>query len=235
MNTGDYREALSREVAAFAHGVSQAIEASGGLDLQVPACPGWSIRDLVHHLGQVERWVVHAIDHGNPDAPTPERPDDADLAAWFTTGAEDLAAHLDADPATPAWSFGPDKNVAFWQRRQAHEHGIHRWDLEAALGTAPTLDTTLADDGIDEVAGMFYPRQLRLGRLTEPASALEVTTTDTGHGWVFGPGPAIATVSGPASDVLLAIWHRRPATHPTLTWSGDAAQGRALLALPLAP
>jgi uncharacterized protein (TIGR03083 family) len=235
MNSGDYREALGREIAAFSRSLATAIQTPGGLDLQVPACPGWSVRDLVHHVGQIERWVVHAIDHGNPEAPTPAWPDDADLTDWFAAGTEDLVTHLDADPATPAWAFGPDKNVAFWQRRQAHEHSVHRWDLESALGQTSTLDTTLADDGIDEGVGMFYPRQLRLGRLTEPTAALEVTATDTGRSWVFGPGPAVATASGLASDVLLAIWHRRPTTHPTLAWSGDATQGRAVLALSLAP
>lgn len=235
MNSADYREALEREIAAVTDGLATALRAPGGLAAPVPACPGWTLRDLVHHLGQIERWVVHAIDAGNPDAPTPEWPDDADLGAWFSTGAEALVAHLDTDPATPAWSFGNDKNVAFWQRRQAHEHAVHAWDLADALGQAPTLETRLADDGIEEVAGMFYPRQIRLGRLTEPSEALEVLTSDTGGRWVFGPGPVVATVSGSAADVLLAIWHRRPADHPALTWSGDPTQGPAILALPLAP
>ena len=233
MRPAEYRAALQRELNFIRQGLEAAHD--DGLDRPVASCPGWSVRDLIHHLGEVERWAAHAIDHGTPDAPTPELPDDADLVSWFAAGAERLVERLEADPATPAWSFGPDKNVAFWQRRQAHEHSVHRWDLEAALGQASTLDPALADDGIGEVAGMFYPRQLRLGRLTEPGAAIEVVATDTGSRWTFGPGPAVATVGGDAADVLLALWHRRPADHPTLRWSGDVTRGRAILALPLAP
>ncbi|MFN8192854.1 MAG: maleylpyruvate isomerase family mycothiol-dependent enzyme [Nocardioidaceae bacterium] len=237
MDPTDLAVALDRELARFRDGLARAAAAPGGLDLPVAACPGWTVRDLAHHVGQVERWVCHAVDHGNPEAPAPEWPADDDLGAWFAAGAADLVAHLDVDPSTPAWSFGHDKNVAFWQRRQAHEHAVHAWDLLSALGTPaePDIETRLADDGIDEVVGMFLPRQIRLGRLTEPADALAVVSTDTGRRWTLGSGPVAATLTGPASDVLLALWHRRSASHPTLSWDGHPARGHELLTLPWAP
>ena len=67
-----------------------------------------------------------------------------------------LQRALDRDPGTACWTFAVDVasgggTVGFWQRRQPHEHAIHRWDFEVALGLMPTLDPSPAADGIDEV------------------------------------------------------------------------------------
>jgi uncharacterized protein (TIGR03083 family) len=235
MTPKDHLAAVSHEVAAFRAGLERALTTAGQFDTPVPSCPGWTVRDLAHHLGEVQRWVVHAIDHGNPDAPELAPPVDGDLVTWFARGSQELLAHLDVDPATPAWTFGPDKVVGFWQRRQVHEHRIHRWDLEDALGDAGPLDPVVAHDGIDEVATMFWPRQLRLGRTAEPPDALAILTTDTGGAWTVGPGEVSATLSGTASDVALALWHRLPGDDPRLSWAGDVLRGRELLALKLTP
>lgn len=203
------------------------------LALPVAACPRWTVQDLVVHIGEIERWVVHAVREGELLKELPTWPGE-DLAGWYAAGAADLLAALDADPATPAASFAPDKTVGFWQRRQVHEHRIHRWDLEDALGAAEPIEPHVAADGVDEIATMFWPRQLRLGRAIEPDAGLRVVTTDVPGGWEFGPAP-VATLSGPASDVLLTLMHRLGPDHPTLTWSGDAEQGRSVLGLALAP
>ena len=79
---------------------------------------------------------------------------------------------------------------------------------------------------------MFWPRQVRLGRAVTPAQGLRVVTTDTGGEWVFGD-TAVATLSGPAAGLLLVLVHRKASD--ALIWSGDEAQGRSVLALPLAP
>lgn len=235
MTPEEYLALLEHEVEAFRAGLARALDTPTGVDTEVASCPGWTIRELAHHLGEVQRWVAHAIDHGNPDAPELVPPTDADLVTWFARGSRELLAHLDVDPATPAWTFGPDKNVGFWQRRQVHEHRIHRWDLEDALGEATPLHPPVAHDGIDEIATMFWPRQVRLGRTAEPGDALAITTTDTGGAWVIGAGDISATLSGTAYDVALALWHRLPGDDARLTWTGDTARGRELLALRLTP
>ena len=35
--------------------------ATAELGAAVPSCPGWSVRDLVVHLGNLHRWVVQAM------------------------------------------------------------------------------------------------------------------------------------------------------------------------------
>lgn len=199
----------------------------------VPSCPGWSVHDLVVHVGQIERWVAHAVREGELLRQLPTWSGQG-LASWYDAGAADLQAVLDVDPATPAATFAPDATVGFWQRRQVHEHRIHRWDLENAVGLPEPIDPALAADGCDEIATMFWPRQLRLGRAIEPDAGLRVVSTDSPGQWLFGKRP-VATLSGPAPDLVLALMHRLDPAHPTLTWSGDEAQGRSVLKLALAP
>lgn len=110
-------------------------------DAQVPACPGWSMRDLLVHTGDVHRHKTAVLLHGGTGPPPPElRPTPAapgggvdQAAGWFLRGADALCRVLaDLDPATPVWSWGPDQRVAFWSRRMAQETLVHRWDAEEA-------------------------------------------------------------------------------------------------------
>lgn len=213
--------------------IAKAVRNGADLTRPVPGCPGWTAQDLVVHVGAIERWVVHAVREGELTNDLPTWPG-TDLADWYEEGAWDLLTALEVDPATPAASFAPDRTVGFWRRRQAHEHRVHRWDLQSALGTPEPIEPQLAADAIDEIATMFWPRQVRLGRAVEPADGLRVVTTDDPGEWVFGLQPA-ATLTGTAAAVLLALMHRYGPDHEGLTWSGDEAVGRGVLSLALAP
>ncbi|MCU1692561.1 MAG: maleylpyruvate isomerase family mycothiol-dependent enzyme [Frankiales bacterium] len=226
---------LEQEAAAFATLLDDA-------DLQAPVhgCPGWSTADLTRHLGGIHRWAREAVLRGPSDEEA--GPDDpAALAPWFREGAALLLETLRAeDPDRPCWGFGPQpRTVAFWLRRQAHETALHRWDAEQALGGSPRLDEDLARDGLDEVATVFLPRQLRLGRL-QPAGALLALQPRQGEPVLLDVGAApgaraSATVSGPAEALLLLVWGRLPLDDARLALSGDGVLARELLALPLVP
>ncbi|QCR19076.1 maleylpyruvate isomerase family mycothiol-dependent enzyme [Agrococcus sp. SGAir0287] len=228
----DLRIHLAREVRAMV-ALARRADDEDAWDAPVPSCPGWSLRDLVAHVGGIERWVLHALAHGDGDAPAPRVPDDAGLAAWLAGSAQALLEALAVDPATPAWTMAPPRTVGFWIRRQAHEHAIHAWDAAVALGDAPSLDAGLAADGIEEVVGTLWPRQLRLGRVVAPDLGLALVA-DGGGTWLLG-GEAATTLAGDAEALALALWHRIPADDPRLRWSGDVTVGRSVLALPLAP
>ena len=43
--------------------------ASVGLDAAVPTCPGWSVRDVVGHLGGVHRWAASIVADGREEPP----------------------------------------------------------------------------------------------------------------------------------------------------------------------
>ena len=128
---------------------------------------------------------------GPDPAPTDARERQA-LLAWSARQADDVLAALDeAGPDRSAWGFGPPpRTSAFWWRRMVHETTLHTWDVRAAQRSGPPWtvsdDPALALDGIDEVAGVLFPRQVRRGRCAPLAAAVRLQPTDDdGPGWLL--------------------------------------------------
>ena len=150
MQNEEYLEAVARESAALADAAERA-----GLDAAVPSCPGWTVADVVEHVGNVQRWATRIVETrpteriSRPDmseSPAPE-----ELLGWFRAASRALVEALGAaDPAAPVWTFIPGGTTRFWFRRQAHEVAVHRVDAELAGGTAAPIATALAADGIAE-------------------------------------------------------------------------------------
>ena len=219
---------------------------AAGLDAQVPSCPDWTVRDLVRHQGGVHRW---AAGHINPprteywdvdlDDIVGSWPADADLLRWFASGHANLVESLsDADPNLECWTFlAAPSPLAMWARRQAHETTVHRVDAELAAGwQLANVPAAFAADGVDELLTCFITRPGGTLR-ANPAKTLAVRCTDDAGNWLVSIGPdrvttsaadhVIATataancqISGSASDLYLALWHRRPASE--LSIEGDA-------------
>jgi uncharacterized protein (TIGR03083 family) len=217
--------------------------AEGDPTAAVPACPGWSLRDLAAHVGNLHRWVAGAIVEGHPNTAEVEPPaDPAGLLTWYDEGATALLDLLAAtDPDSPCWSFGPKPRTArFWFRRQAHEHAVHAYDAQSAVGTPARIEPALALDGIDEVVTMFFPRQVRLGRTPALDRSLAIRADD-GSRWVLaGDGTegltlADAEVSGPAEALYLLLWRRITLDDPRLVVDGDRAAAEAVLAAAIVP
>ena len=165
------------------------------LEAPVPSCPGWSVRDLVVHLGGVHQWAAHAVVEGNPHL-RPEPPADegrSGLTAWYRRHASHLVEVLTSTSTdAPAWTLD-DRNptAQFWMRRQVHETVMHTWDAENALGRPQPLDPSLAWDGVLEVRDVIYPRQVRLGRVQPLSRAIRLVGTDVSGDAVFGDGESI--------------------------------------------
>lgn len=227
-------EVLAAESAAF-HAAARR-----GLDAAVPSCPGWQVRDLVAHLGRVQRFhgghVVRGVT-SEPDRAAPEAPQDDDaLLAWAGEASRDLLDALRAtDPAAPAWTWAPhvEPVAAFWSRRMALEAAVHRWDAQAAHGAPDEVAPEVAADGVDEVLHVHRPADWA----DEPVTVdgvVAVRLTDTGDEHVVRVAPdgimrveadPAAVVSGRAHEVLLALWGRAP-LGPLVT--GDVALAEAL-------
>jgi uncharacterized protein (TIGR03083 family) len=219
MEIAEHLAALAAEGALLA---SAAARVDHGAP--VPGCPAWQVRDVVRHTGQVHRWAAAAVRGGSRDHS--RYPDDdgagltgADLVDWFRTGHEALVATLaDADPDVQTFMFLPAPSaLAFWARRQTHETGIHRADVESGGGPITPFDPAEALDGIDELVGGFAARGPKDG--SRPARALGVLPTDSELGWLARPGaepvrdPAAAAgadlvLRGTASDLHLLLWNR---------------------------
>ncbi|MPQ98651.1 maleylpyruvate isomerase family mycothiol-dependent enzyme [Modestobacter sp. I12A-02628] len=215
--------------------------ATSDLTAPVPSCPGWSLADLGRHTGGVHAWARDAVGHepGTPPGAEPPGPaEDATVAAWYRTQADDLLTALVAvDPGRPCWTLDrADRTAGFWLRRQAHETTMHRWDAERAVGRDAHIDPTVALDGIDEVLRMFLPRQLRLGRTSATEDTVHLRPQEMATSHSVGNGAAsVGTVSGPAEALLLLLWRRTTLDDPRLTVSGDRSAVDACLDRPLTP
>ena len=73
------------------------------LDAPVPSCPGWSLRDLVVHLGGVDQWATHAVVEGTPTSdqkPSADEVVGGDRVVPPTRLAPGRSADLDSDRRT---------------------------------------------------------------------------------------------------------------------------------------
>ncbi len=212
--TDTYLTTLSRDVAIIG------AVPRDRLGAEVPSCPGWSMTDLLEHLGRVHRWVLAALASG-PDDPMPSFPprldSSIDVADWFAEGAAELVGALssvDLESVRPTF-VGP-RPAQWWLRRQVFENAVHRWDAQTALGPAPD-PIELAADGIDEWV------MLRTSRSWSPgagiAGSIHLHGTDGEGEWLFefadesfavshGHHKGDAAVRGSLSDLCLLVWGR---------------------------
>lgn len=97
------------------------------------------------------------------------------------------------------------------------EAAVHRWDAEHAAGRAFAIDRAAATDAVDEFL------QFSLGRADGGLDApLALVATDSAAAWTLhpaangaplvAPGETVdaAQIRGPAADLLLWIYGRRP-------------------------
>ncbi|WP_133176525.1 maleylpyruvate isomerase family mycothiol-dependent enzyme [Nocardioides currus] len=181
------------------------------VDAPVPSCPGWSLRDLVVHLGGVHQWAAHAVLDGNPHL-RPEPPAGTgrhELTTWYRRHASHLVEVLTSTAAdAPAWTLDDrHPTAAFWRRRQVHETVMHVWDADHALGQRRPIDPPLAWDGVLEVRDVIYPRQVRLGRVQPLARSVHLVATDVSGDAVLGDGEVVV-LQGGAEVLLRLLWHR---------------------------
>jgi uncharacterized protein (TIGR03083 family) len=166
-------------------------------------------------------------------------------------------------PDHPSWSFSADPahgTARFWRRRQFHETTVHHVDaLQAAgrlpltglVGPVPGLTAQDAADGVAEVFEVMAPRSLVRHADRAPldvipaAEPIALCCTDIAASWtvrlvegsvelVEGVAEgAVARVSGPATQLYLALWHRADAA--VLSADGDERAARRLLGATLVP
>ena len=222
MDVMEYIRVIRREGELLAAGAEDA-----GLAAPVPTCPGWQVRDLVRHLGGVQRWATSHVAFGRVQPYGSEEeakffaaPDDEALLVWFRDGCSTLVETLAvADPDVACFQFlAAPSPLAFWARRQAHELAVHRADVDAAAGRTSVFDPGFAADGVGELIGGFHNR--RWGRLVaDPTVTLGVRGTDADCAWTIRIEPdrrvvvqevkgADCVVSGLSSDLYLALWNR---------------------------
>src|SRR5215204_3961209 len=141
--------ALERDGIAFADSC-----AAAGLDTPVRACPGWTVSDLLWHLGEVHYFwtaIIRDLKSSYEGYVEPPRPPDDQLLDFYRSGfADTLQVLSDADPGASVWTWTDDHTAGFVVRRMAHETAMHRWDADQAAKRDMPIEGDLASDGIDE-------------------------------------------------------------------------------------
>lgn len=207
------------------------LEDAAALDLTaaVPAAPGWDTTELLRHVGLLYVRSSVILRTGTLERPSrkngmlPDPPTDGVLD-WYRANLAELLVDIRAidDPDRPVYSFSPaHQRAGFWPRRMAQETAVHRVDAEQAVGRpmAP-IAPEFAADGIDELFTVFVPA-FGAGRSPGDGRSVHLHATDADSEWLirFEPGDAVAApvhakgdaaVRGPAAELLLWLWGRRP-------------------------
>jgi uncharacterized protein (TIGR03083 family) len=209
----------------------------------VPACPGWTVRDLVAHLAGVAEDAVRgeffpgALEAWRDPALAAERERwtaghvagrSGSAASELMRGLDDnggrLVTMLRRDPGgavdAPGWLTGaPVGDIA-----------VHLLDLHEALGVEP-------DDAAPSTRFGFaaYRTWLHLRIVERGLPALRLS--DGGRHWVAGDGSPAATVTAPRRELFRAISGRRSAARiRAYAWDGDPAPYLPVIApYPLPP
>jgi len=212
----------------------RAAAAGAGLEARVPGCPDWSVRDLVAHLGEVQRFWAAVVSAGPADGPPADIPGDEapaagaaeDLMAWSAAATEALVRALaEAGQDRPCWTWwrttaAPATSGAV-ARHQVQEAGVHAFDAQDAAGHPEPLPGTVADDGIGEFTTVGMAA---MGPWPHEAGTVALAPED-GQCWVISlapdgarsvpgdPGDGLsrpaARIRGTGSDIVLALYGRR--------------------------
>lgn len=221
--------------------VQRIAEVATGADLSspVPTCPGWTLADLLTHLGGTHRWAEHIVrtkaTQRVPFGQVVQRPDEnTNLLHYLTEGSQRLLSTLiAAKPDEQVWAWGEDQHQRFWPRRMLHETLIHRVDVELALGLEPSIASNVAVDAMDEfLANLPHARSIapKLAEFASDSQTLHLHATDTdgewlitmppeGYTWSRGHSKGDIAVRGPIKDLLLMAYGRR--SPDALTIFGD--------------
>jgi len=155
--------------------------------------------------------LVRALDEAAPDldcwaflaAPSP-------LAFWARRQAHETAVHrADAEQAAAAATQGALDGPA---------------DGSAGLAGGPAFEPAFAANGVDELIMGFLARNISRGGWPGLDGSLAIHAADGADGaadWLVrggseapgvshGTGPAGCDVTGPARDLYLTLWNRRP-------------------------
>ncbi len=211
--------------------------ARSDLDARVPSCPKWTVRDLAHHIGEVQWYWGQNVRAGNPDARSggdlTAFPEDSDLFAWLGWCTYTLLDALrEAGPDSPSWAWWPEPRTSLAVgRHQAQEAAVHRWDAEGVVGpgASSVLDAGLAEDGVPEFMEIMVGADL-----AALPGVVTLTATDTGASWMVAGNGADRTgrtseLRATASDLVLMLYRRLPV--PDTTVEGDPMLMAALLSL----
>jgi uncharacterized protein (TIGR03083 family) len=215
--------------------------AAAGPDAAVPTTPGWTITDLVEHVGQSQHWVAEIIERRITDPtqlpmefaviPTDPR----EWQAWLAESAQRVASACSDDALdAPVFNASGDERsgTRFWMSSLVNEAVVHGFDAANAAGRPADVDADIAAALINNQLAMLTSATWAMQRsesthaIRGTGQTLQWLATDTaddaggwfveqrpdGARWQPGTRQADVTVTGPARSLLLILTRRLPLT-----------------------
>lgn len=243
MTRVDYAGAFLAENRAFSELFRDADQSQ-----PVPTCPGWTLGQLLRHVGRGDRWAAQIVrdrlqeflDPRSVEGGKPP-PDPTDAVSWLHGGAQRLLDAVELTGVeTRVWTFLGPRPANWWVRRRLHEVAVHRADAAIALGAEFTLDADVAADAITEWLERVAIQAGSEGAALplEGGDTLHLHATDPGLGeagewtirvdqgriaWSHEHGKGTAALRGGATELLLAILRRVPLADTGIQLFGDEA------------
>ncbi len=237
----DFRATLLGETRALGDVIR-----SADPETPVSSCPGWTMNQLLKHVGRGHRWSAQIIAERRLEPFDPREvrggkpPEDPDGAIdWLNEGAQLVINAVDrVGPETRVWTLNGPKPAGWWIRRRVHEATVHRADAVLALGGDFDLSSELAADGVSEwielatVGASPLAPPLRRGLTLHlhatdaglgPTGEWTITHDEDGLQWSHDHAKGEAAVRGRAVDLLLALTRRRTVAEAGIEVFGDAA------------
>ena len=230
LDFADLLELIDERSAAF----RAAIATTPDFDVPVPTCPGWTLLDLTHHIGQGRRaWAAtvaagpDAAGKSSPDGTAPGPEDRQLLLDWLSDSTQQMLDALRlAGPDRGCWTWWgrsqTPQTCGAVARHQLHEVAVHTYDAQLAVGDPQPLPVDVALDGVEEFL-------FTVGTTTVPwphEPAVVDYHADEGRSWrnwlsgdgarvarlddPAAAGPADATARGSAHDLTLSLYGRIP-------------------------
>ncbi|MFC7528833.1 maleylpyruvate isomerase family mycothiol-dependent enzyme [Actinoplanes sp. GCM10030250] len=203
-------------------------EAAGPADpeARVPGCPEWSLRDLVAHLGGVQRFWAVTVSLADDSAPPPEeqRPDrepHGDLLEWSAESTRLLLTALGAArPDAPSWAWwagsGAPLTAGAVARHQVQEAAVHAFDAQETIGKPEPIPAAVAVDGVAEFLSVFLgtlgpwphrPARVAFQAIEGPSWTLDLSPSGA-HADPAASGEPVTRIHGTASDLVLWLYRR---------------------------
>ncbi len=198
------RQALQAQTGRLAHDVGVTDP-----DAPVPTCPGWTVTDLVAHVGQTQRWVAEMVERRIVDltqlptemATVPTDP--SEWPSWLRDGAvRAVEACSDEALEAPVFNAAADGRTGgqFWLSSLLNEAVVHGADAAYAAGTNFYLDADVAVDLISNHLTMltsptWAARRAKSARALRGAGetllwrATDAAGTDGQRNWFIERGP----------------------------------------------
>jgi uncharacterized protein (TIGR03083 family) len=237
----DYASAFLAENSAFAELFRDVDEST-----PVPTCPGWTLTQLLRHVGRGDRWAAQIVRDRLEDYLDPRTveggkppPDPADAISWLQGGARRLVDAVELTGVeTPVWTFLGSRPANWWIRRRLHETAVHRADAALAIGGEFTLEPRLAADAITEWLERVAVQAGSEGAPLplEDGNTLHLHATDPGLdeagewtvgvdegriAWSHEHGKGSVALRGDATELLLAVTRRVPLADTGIALFGD--------------